>query len=203
MDTGGAMLTADEAKAWLRSVLADRGLVGIHWDRLVAIDKGLGLHPPLIWAASLIHRDGIMAEPDLWASLHDGLRTQMIVLSDDELAGVVGMIIDNAVACYGQPAPDDDDGGVWSVWSRDLGRFLTKAEAVLHIARLVTSGDHQPILDRLARWDDSFKTMLAAIPLESETATADLVLATVKGVVVRGYSETAQRGGEWSHEGSS
>jgi hypothetical protein len=190
------VLTADQAREWLRKVLADRDLVGQYWEPLVRLDTGLKLRPPLIWAAYLAHRDGIMAEPDVWALLNDGLRLQMVMLDDGEVDQLVDMIVGTAIAHYGQPVPDDDDGD-WTLRDRDSGRFLTKDEAVERIIGHVIAGDRQDILDTLAGWDDSFKTMSAAVPLESETATRELVRSVVKDIVAQGYSEAAS-GGDWS-----
>jgi len=188
MDVGGVKFTADEARGWLHRVIADRDLVGEHWDRLVAIDKGLGLRPPLLWAALLSHRDGVMEDPALWESLNGGLRAWMVVLDDDEVRQLVSMIVDNAVAHYGQAIPDDDDGD-WSLWSRDWGRVLTKSEAESEIVGYVLKGERQDMLDSLADWYDEVKVMLAACPLESDSATNELVRRVVHDVISSTYCE--------------
>ena len=108
MDHDGVVLTADAARQWLHEVLADRDLIGVNWDHLVRIDKGLGIRPPLIWAAYLKHRDGIMEDREMWESLNDTLRAWMIVLGDDEVRQLVAMIVENAVAHYREAMPDDD-----------------------------------------------------------------------------------------------
>lgn len=193
MDRDGVMLTADQARRWLREVIADRDLVGAHWDSLLHIDKGLGIRPPLLWAAYLKHRDGIMEDRELWESLSDGLRAWMAVLGEDEVSQLVAMVIEKAIAHYGESVPDDDDDeGDWFLMARDQGRALTKAEAESVIIDLVITGDRQDILDRLADWNDDFKVMLGACPLESETATKELVRAVVKAVVAQEYCERAE-----------
>ncbi len=195
MDQDGTMLTAEEARAWLRKVVVDRHLAGQYWDQLVRLDRGLDLPVPLRWVVCLAQRDGIMAEPEIWESLNDALRLQMVLLDDGELRQVVNMIIDSAIESYAKP--DDDDGGDWSLWDRGLGRPLTKDEAVQRIVGHVIAGDRPDLLDRLADWFDDFKTMLAAYPLESQPATTELLRSVVKDVVNQGYSETMARGGDW------
>lgn len=192
VDEDGRLLTADQSRRWLHRVLADRVLVGQCWDVLDRIDKTNDLRPPLTWAACLLHRDGLMAEPDIWGSLNDGLRAWMIVLEDDEVSQVVAGIIDSAVAQYGQPSPVDD-GGDLALWRWDKNRVCTKQEAAEHITDLVLSGKRQDILDRLAQADDDFKVMLAA-----ESPSEELIRTVVADVVRRRLSETATRGGEWA-----
>ncbi len=199
MDIEGRVLTADEAREWLRKVIADRDLAGQYWDHLVRIDRGLKLPVPLRWAAYLAHRDGIMAEPDLWASVNDGLRLQMVLLDDGELRQVVNMIIDSAIETYGKP--DEGDGGDWSLRAKDTGRCLTKSEAVERIIGHVRTGDRPDLLACLADDFDDFKVMLAAVPLASEPATEELVRRVVKDVVAQGYSETVTQWDDWDMRG--
>jgi hypothetical protein len=186
MDHGGAMLTAEQARRWLHEVLPERDLVGMHFDRLASIDKGLGLRPPLLWAAILAQRDGVMDDPELWGSLNDRLRAWMIVLSDDERDQLVSLIIDNAIAHYQIP-DDDDDPGEWWLWDRDNRRVLTRSEAERALIDYVLKGERQDLLDRLAEMNDDIKVMLAAVPLESEASTLELVSAVVKDVVAKEY----------------
>ncbi len=189
MDRDGVMLTASEAREWLHEVIADRDLVGQYWDHFARLDKGLKLPVPLTWAACLAHRDGLMAEPDIWQSLNNGLRLQMVLLDEHEIGPLVAEIVNSAVAHYGEPTPDDDDG--W--WITANGRPLSKDEAEQAIIRLVITGERQDILDQLADWDDDFKVMLAACPLESDPATMELVRSVVKDVVAKEYYEGAGR----------
>jgi hypothetical protein len=186
MDMGGAVLPTDEARRWLHKVIADRYLVGDYLEHLKRIDK-IGLRPPLMWAAYLKHRDGIMADPELWGSLNDGLRAWMIVPSDNEIDELVSMIIENALVHYREAMQDNDDDGDFSLLVR--GRVLTKGEAERAIIDLILTGNRQDLLDGLAELNDSFKTMLAAVPLESEDATRQLVCTVVKGVVAAEYCE--------------
>lgn len=189
MDQGDQLFTADEARRFLHDVLPDRDLVGKYWDHLVRIDKAIGIRPPLTWGACLAQRDGVMQDRELWESLNDTLRAWMVVLDDNEIDALVAMIVENAVAHYA--LPDDDDDGDWSLRARDTGRVLTKAEAVPTIIHWVINGERQEILERLADWSDEFKTMLAAIPLQSESATLELVRTVVKEVVADQYCEKA------------
>jgi hypothetical protein len=201
MDRDGVVLTADSARQWLHEVLADRDQVGVHWDDLVGIDKGLGIRPPLIWAAYLKHRDGIMEVRELWDSLNDGLRAWMVVLDDDEIGQLINMIVDDAIMHYQVPVtanPRDrfrqafdlgEGQGDWCLWNRELGRPFTKAEAERAVVQFVMNGERQDILDRLAEWNDDLKTMLAAIPLDSEPATMELVRTVVKDIVEKEYYE--------------
>jgi hypothetical protein len=182
-------LTADRARQRLHTIVADPDLVSAYWDGLVAINRQCDLRPPLTWAAALKQRDRVMAQPEAWDSLPDVLRLQMVVLDDEQIDQLVGMIVDNAIEHYQLP-------DLWSLRDRGSGRFLTKPRAVERIIGHVIAGDRQDILETLADWDDSFKTMLAAVPLESDSATEELVRSVVQHLVAHGYSESAT-GGDW------
>jgi hypothetical protein len=190
-DRDGRMLTADEARQHLAKIIADRDLVGANWGDLVRIDKALRLRPPLTYAAFIKHRDSIMEDPEMWGSLHDTLRAWMILLNDDQVNQLVAMIVEGAIEHYRQ-MPDDDEDGDWWLWDRDNRRVLTKVEAERALIEYVMKGDRQDLLDRLADLNDSFRTMLLAVPLESEAATSDLVRTVVKDVVAKEYWERCE-----------